>query len=124
MVGETVEQSTTTAPAWIVSMMPPSPSTTCSRSGTSDTQVRTQIGADRDLGRRVGAGRAARGERLLAVAGAVVDADAEAGADRVARHRAAHRAEADDADARHGRASRISEKWITVTMSSSETSRL
>jgi hypothetical protein len=44
-----------------------------------------------------------------------------AGVEQVPRHRAAHRAQADARDAAQ---LRISEKWITVTVSSSRTSRL
>ncbi len=82
------------------------------------------VRAHRGLARRVGGVRAERQERLLAAPGAVVHGHAHAGVHQVPRHGRAHGAEAHHSDAHQRCGSRISEKWMTVTRSSSLISRL
>ena len=66
-----------------------------------------EVGPAGRLCRRACPSRAECGERLLLPAVAVVDLEVEPGGDGMACHRCAHRAESDDADGGHARASLV-----------------
>ena len=100
--GETVEQSTSTAPGRMLAMRAARPSTTASRSGESETHVNTRSAPWRPRAGRRGAGRAGRGERLLTRARAVVDVQLVACGEQVPRHGRTHRSETDPGDSHAG----------------------
>ena len=106
VAGETVEQSTSTAPWRMPPAMPRSPSTISSRSGESETHVKTRSAAFAASAGALGADRAGRGERLLAGARAVVDVQLVAGGEQVPGHGRTHRSEADPGDSHGGNVER------------------